>query len=150
MQAGSCGSCLMRSVSGTVPSRAQAGLKDSWKAQGYFLACVCRPDSDLAISAVGDDAKLGASITALTALSADVLQVRLRCDAPIQFRAGQYVTIIREGGLSRSYSIANLPEDGDLELMSARAPNGRMSNWLHDEARPGERVSALGPSGECF
>ena len=37
-KAGSCGSCLMRATSGDVPAKAQIGLKDSWKAQGYFLA----------------------------------------------------------------------------------------------------------------
>ena len=149
-KAGSCGSCLMRAAHGSVPVKAQAGLKDSWKAQGYFLACVCRPESDLAITTVGSDARLGATIAALDLLSPDVLQVRLRCDAAIGFRAGQYVTVVRENGLARSYSIASMPEDGELELHVRRITGGRMSGWLHDEARVGERVSVLGPSGECF
>ncbi|MGH9633069.1 MAG: FAD-binding oxidoreductase [Bryobacteraceae bacterium] len=149
-KAGSCGSCLMRAAQGPVPARAQAGLKDSWKAQGYFLACVCRPDTDLTITAVGEDAQLGAAITALNLLSRDVLQVRLHCDAPINFRAGQYITIKREGGLARSYSIASLPEEGELELHVRRIAGGKMSGWFHDQARAGERVAVLGPSGECF
>jgi NAD(P)H-flavin reductase/ferredoxin len=149
-KAGSCGSCVMRAVSGNVPQTAQNGLKDSWKAQGYFLACVCRPESDMKLSGVGEDARLGATITGLTLLSSDVMQVLLHCDSTIAFRAGQYVTIIREGGLSRSYSIASLPDDGDLELHVRRIPHGRMSNWLHDDAKLGERVSVLGPSGDCF
>src|SRR4029453_5769144 len=109
-KAGSCGSCLMRAAEGIVPLQAQTGLKDSWKAQGYFLACVCRPETDLKLSTVGADAQLGATINALDLLSHDVLRVLLRCDAPLGFRAGQYVTIIREGGLARSYSIASLPD----------------------------------------
>lgn len=149
-KAGSCGSCLMRADSGAVPVRAQAGLKDSWKAQGYFLACVCHPETDLTVATAGSDAQLGATITALDLLSADVLRVRLHCDAPLTFRAGQYVTIIREGGLARSYSIASLPDESDLELHVRRITGGRMSGWLHSEARIGERVSVLGPSGECF
>src|SRR5262245_41160823 len=107
-RAGSCGSCLLRAVEGTVPPRAQSGLKDSWKAQGYFLACVCHPETDLALTTVGADAQLGATITALDLLSSDVLRVRLHSDAALGFRAGQYVTIVREGGLARSYSIASL------------------------------------------
>lgn len=149
-KAGSCGSCLMRAVSGDVPARAQAGLKDTWKAQGYFLACVCHPDTDLRLSGVGDDARLGASITELTLLSPDVMRVRLHCDAPIAFRAGQYVTVIREGGLSRSYSIASLPDEEGLDLHVRRVPGGKMSNWFHDAAQIGEQVSVLGPSGDCF
>ena len=42
-KAGSCGSCLLRATEGVIPDRAQTGLKDSWKAQGYFYpAFVCR------------------------------------------------------------------------------------------------------------
>jgi CDP-4-dehydro-6-deoxyglucose reductase len=149
-KAGSCGSCLMRAAQGPVPARAQSGLKDSWRAQGYFLACVCQPEADLELTRVGEDVQLGATITGLELLSADVLRVRLRCDEFINFRAGQYVTILREGGLARSYSIASLPEEGELDLHVRRVSSGKMSGWLHDEARVGERVSVLGPSGECF
>jgi NAD(P)H-flavin reductase len=140
----------MRASNGPVPPRAQMGLKDSWKAQGYFLACVCRPEADLEITPVGDDAQVGATITGLELLSPDVMRVRLHCDAAIGFRAGQYVTIQREGGLCRSYSIASLPEEGELELHVRRISGGLMSGWLHDQARVGERVSVLGPSGDCF
>ena len=149
-KAGNCGFCLMRAAEGAVPARAQTGLKDSWKAQGYFLACVCRPENDLAITTVGEDASLGATITSLDLLSSDVMRVRLHCDAPLGFRSGQYVTIVREGGLSRSYSVASLPHESDIELHVRKIHGGRMSGWLHTEAKVGERVSVLGPSGECF
>jgi NAD(P)H-flavin reductase len=76
--------------------------------------------------------------------------VRLHCDEPIAFRAGQYVSIVRPDGLARSYSIASLPEEGQLELHVRRIAGGRMSGWLHDEAHVGEQVSVVGPSGECF
>jgi NAD(P)H-flavin reductase len=140
----------MRAVAGSVPARAQSGLKDSWKAQGYFLACACRPESDLRLSPVGEDVRLGATLTELRLLSSDVMQARLHCDGQISFRAGQYVTVVREGSVARSYSIASLPEDGDLELHIRRIPGGRMSNWFHDVAKVGDRVSVLGPSGDCF
>jgi CDP-4-dehydro-6-deoxyglucose reductase len=149
-KAGSCGSCLMRAAGGPLPARAQAGLKDSWKAQGYFLSCVCQPDTDLEISKVGEDAQLGAIVTSLDLLSPDVLRVRLRCDGSISFRAGQYVTVVREGGLARSYSVASLPDEGELELHVRRIAKGRMSGWFHEESRVGDRVSVLGPSGDCF
>jgi CDP-4-dehydro-6-deoxyglucose reductase, E3 len=149
-KAGSCGSCLMRAAGGRVPVRAQAGLKESWKARGYFLACVCKPEDDIDITAVGADAQLGASIAALHLLSPDVMRVTLRCDAALDFRSGQYVTVVREGGLARSYSIASLPDESGIELHVRKIAGGRMSCWLHDEARVGERVSVIGPSGECF
>jgi len=149
-KAGSCGSCLLRATEGVIPDRAQTGLKDSWKAQGYFLSCVCLPQTDLTVATVGADARLGATITALDPLIRDVLRVRLHCDESLGFRSGQYITIMREGGLARSYSIASLPDESDLELHVRRIAGGRMSGWLHDAACVGDRVSVLGPSGECF
>jgi NAD(P)H-flavin reductase/ferredoxin len=149
-KAGSCGSCMMRAASGVVPPKAQLGLKDSWKSQGYFLPCVCCPETDMSVTAVGADAQIGATIAALERLSPDVMRVRVRCDSPIAFHAGQYVTILREGTLARSYSIACLPEGNDIELHVRRIAGGRMSGWLHESARAGDRVSVQGPSGDCF
>src|SRR3954468_5330473 len=68
-KAGVCGSCVMRTTSGSVPARAQAGLKDSWRAQGYFLACVCIPEGDLALVQPGEDLRFGATIVNLHSLS---------------------------------------------------------------------------------
>lgn len=153
-KAGTCGYCMVRAVSGPVPARAQAGLKDSWKARGYFLPCVCHPDGDLAAEPAGSDVRAGAAIGSLKLLSADVLRVRLLCDTPLDFRAGQYLNLVREGSLARSYSIASLPggagENAEVELHIRRVANGRMSGWLFGDARPGDRVEVQGPSGECF
>ena len=149
-KAGSCGSCLLRAVEGEIPPQAQAGLKDSWKARGYFLACMCRPEGNLTATLVESDARIRATITALDHLTQDVLRVRLACDAPFDFRPGQYVTVFRDNQLARSYSIASLPEEGEIELHVRRIPNGRMSGWLYEEARVGSHVHLQGPSGECF
>lgn len=149
-KAGSCGSCLLRAVDGIVPASAQTGLKDSWKARGYFLPCVCHPDGDLVTEAVGSDARVSAKIIALDRLSHDVLRVRLICDAPFEFHAGQYLTLVRDNGLGRSYSIASLPEEGVIELHVRRVANGLMSGWLYGEAIRGTQVHLQGPSGECF
>ena len=148
--AGVCGSCMMRAVAGSVPSKAQAGLKDSWRIQGYFLACACVPEEDLDIAVPGAEFRFEAVIRELTPLSDDVLRASVVCQTPMDFRAGQYVTVARRDGLARSYSIASLPEDGALDLHIRRIPNGRMSTWFHTEARKGDRVTVAGPCGECF
>ena len=54
-KAGVCGSCMMRATAGTVPAKAQSGLRDSWRLRGYFLACSCVPDSDLELAAPGGE-----------------------------------------------------------------------------------------------
>lgn len=149
-KAGACGSCLMRAASGPVPATAQLGVKDSLRVQGYFLACVCHPVAALELAGRGTEAERGARIVGMDLLSADVLRVRLRCDSPIDFRSGQFVSIVRGDGLARSYSIASLPHEGDLELHVRKIVGGRMSGWLHDEAQMGDRVSIIGPTGDCF
>lgn len=149
-KAGVCGTCLMRASSGDIPPRAQSGLKDSWKMRGYFMACVCIPESDLEASSTGAEFRFAATLTALKPLSNDVVQATLLPDARIDFRAGQYLTVVRSDSLARSYSIASLPDDNVVELHIRRVPQGQMSGWFHREARTGDRVTLLGPSGECF
>jgi CDP-4-dehydro-6-deoxyglucose reductase, E3 len=149
-KAGVCGSCVMKATAGLPPAKAQAGLKDSWKARGYFLACSCVPESDLEVAPPDADLRFGATIRSVRRLSDDVAEVRLTPDSSIEFRSGQYVTIVRADGLARSYSIASLPEEGELELHVRKIPNGAMSGWFHDVARAGDRVTVIGPTGECF
>lgn len=148
-RAGVCQSCLMRSRKAAVPESAQAGLKDTLRQQGYFLACLCRPQCDLEVES-GQGAAIPAMIAGLKPLSETVLEVRVVPEQPLEFRAGQYITLLRADGLSRSYSIANLPGEGHLELHVRRIPDGRMSGWLFDEAEAGTRVAIHGPAGSCF
>ena len=149
-KAGSCGSCMVRATDGTIPARAQAGLKDSWKVRGYMLACLCQPENDLTLAPVDADAQVAARIASIEPLSENVMRVRLTCESDFEFRAGQYVSLVREDGLARSYSIASLPADGFLELHIRLLPGGRMSEWIRTRARVGDRVRLLGPSGDCF
>jgi CDP-4-dehydro-6-deoxyglucose reductase, E3 len=151
-RAGTCQSCLMRSVGGLPPAASQAGLKDALKVQGFFLPCVCRPDTDLAIMRPdGAGAAVPATVVGTQALSPDVVRMLVKADGPFEYRAGQFINLVREDGLIRSYSVASLPHrDECLELHVRRIPGGRMSNWIHADVRPGDRVHVRGPSGDCF
>lgn len=52
---------------------------------------------------------------------------------------------------SRSYSVASAPDDsGEIELTIERLPDGEVSSFLHDEARPGDRFELRGPIGGWF
>ena len=159
-KAGTCGSCLMRAANpAALPNRSQNGLKDSWRANGYFLACVCTPDQDLIATPVGAEARTTATIASIDPLSDSVLRVRLITETPFEYRAGQYITMLRETSagqtLARSYSLASLPAEGALELQVRILPNGQMSQWLAgsdpaDGAALGSEVQIQGPSGDCF
>jgi CDP-4-dehydro-6-deoxyglucose reductase len=149
-KSGVCQSCLVKGGGGVIPERAQSGLKDTLRAQGYFLACSCYPVEDLAVALPGEDHRVPARITGLDKLSDTVLRVRLRPPGGLDYRPGQYVSMFREDGLARSYSLASLPEESDLELHVRLIPGGAMSQWLRDEASPDTAVWLQGPSGNCF
>jgi ferredoxin-NADP reductase/ferredoxin len=151
-RAGACQSCLVRAVEGSPPAESQRGLKESLKSRGFFMACSAAPETDLAIL-TADEAMPGvkAALAGVDALSASVVRVRLRPEGAFDHRAGQFLTLVRDDGLSRSYSIASVPaRDPELELHVRRVPGGRMSRWLADEARPGMRLEIRGPAGDCF
>lgn len=89
-------------------------------------------------------------IDSLERLSDSVVRVRLAAEEPFEYRAGQYVSVIREDGLARRYSLASLPSEDLLELHVRRIPGGAMSGWLWDEAARGTRAFVQGPAGQCF
>src|SRR6185312_16801566 len=77
-KAGACQSCLIKCTAGDIPASAQPGLKDTLRAQGYFLACSLKPESDPTIAPAGNSQRVQAHISALDLLNNTVLRVRLR------------------------------------------------------------------------
>ena len=49
--------------------------------------------------------------------------------------------------LIRQYSFTSAPADDMLELLIQREPNGAVSNWFYDEAKPGDIVELSQPFG---
>lgn len=149
-RSGACQSCLLKSLEGTVPPKAQQGLKDSLKAQGYFLSCICHPEQDITVALAGEALNHVATVLSSEDIGAAVRRVRLSIPEGFQWFAGQYVTLIREDGVARSYSVASSPSDGYLELHVRRIPGGILSNWLHDDVPKGAALTLRGASGDCF
>ena len=152
-RSGICQTCLMRATEGVPSPVSQQGLKDTLRAQNYFLACVCKPQNDLTVS-LPDEGAVQRSIVEMVSrepLNGDTFRLVLQCVKPFEFRAGQFVQLIRADGLMRVYSLANLPSsEGVLEMHIRRLPNGAMSEWLFSEAQLGESLEVVGPSGSCF
>lgn len=151
-KSGVCQSCIMRATAGTVPAKAQARLRDTLCAQGYILACSFVPEDDVEVALIATELlRTCARIEAIDPLNSSVVRVRVRAENPIQYRPGQYVNIVRDDGLVRSYSIASVPEEDDgLELHVAAVANGKMSGWLHSGQALGAAIALLGPAGNCF
>jgi ferredoxin-NADP reductase/ferredoxin len=148
---GSCQACMIRSVSGDPGPDARRGLKATWRAAGYFLACLARPSCDLTIAPAGDDARTAARLVSARPMAPAVLRVLVRADRPPEYLPGQHVTLARAGGITRIYSIASLPAEAGrtgIEFHVRVYPEGAMSGWLA-RASPGTPLSLGSPAGEC-
>lgn len=148
---GACQTCMLRLESGAVPQAAQTGLKDTLRAQGYFLPCVCHPQGDLEI-ARPDAAltRIEAVVSHITPLSQDVVCVGLAGSQPVHYRPGQFINLFKDETTARSYSLASVAADGELRLHVRRFANGQVSQWIHHELQTGDLVKLTPPAGNCF
>jgi ferredoxin-NADP reductase/ferredoxin len=150
--AGACQACLMRAVAGPISASAQAGLKPTQAAEGYFLACQARPTEDIEVC-LGEPpaAPLPAHVVGLVPLTTDILRLRLRPSQQLSYRAGQFVRLHRADGESRCYSLASVPGlDDELELHVRRIPGGRFSRWIHEELGEGQEVGISAATGASY
>jgi len=151
-RAGVCQSCVVKATEGTPPAEAQAGLKPQLQKQGYFLACICKPEQDLSFTNPDDGAlpQVAATVVSKTRFNDTIIRLRLKPESELDFQPGQFLNIHRDDGLTRSYSIASLPKEGFIELHVERVENGKMSNWLHNQVAMGGKLNIDGPHGDCF
>ena len=149
-RAGSCQTCMMRAVSGEPTPESQQGIKDTLRVQGYFLACMCKPREDMEISLAATSEKRKAEVIEKRWMNEQVIRLRLKSEG-FDYIPGQFINLVRaEDGLTRSYSLASVHEDGFLELHVKKVPDGRMSTWLCDVVEEGDELEFFGPAGDCF
>ncbi|MFI3154998.1 MAG: FAD-binding oxidoreductase [Methylococcaceae bacterium] len=148
---GLCQACLMRSLDNSPPVSAQVGLKDTLQKQNYFLACVCRPEQNMTVALPNQQgASIEAGVIKKQLLTADIIHLVLEYQTPFNFFAGQFVNLKRADGLTRSYSIANIPQhENILEFHIRRLPNGQFSSWVHDELELGAKLILSEAQGSC-
>jgi len=88
----------------------------------------------------------------------DVKTFVLAAQGPRSFRylPGQFITLeldIAGSKINRCYTLSSTPTRPDLVSITVkRVPGGTVSNWLHDNLRPGMALGVIGPAGEfsCF
>jgi NAD(P)H-flavin reductase/ferredoxin len=148
---GVCQACLMRSLDKAPPESAQIGLKDTLQKQNYFLACVCHPEQDMTVALPNQQgALIEAGVIKKQLLTPDIIHLVLEYQSTFNFFAGQFVNLKRPDGLTRSYSIANIPlSENILEFHIRRLANGQFSNWVHDELALGDQLNVSAAQGAC-
>lgn len=84
----------------------------------------------------------------------DVKSFLFRSATPnlFRFRPGQFITLDLDIGadtINRCYTISSPPTRPDtLSITVKRHPGGKVSNWLHDNLKPGSEIRVLGPAGD--
>jgi CDP-4-dehydro-6-deoxyglucose reductase/ferredoxin-NAD(P)+ reductase (naphthalene dioxygenase ferredoxin-specific) len=158
-RSGDCGSCKSRLIAGDVARDpcAPEALSREEECRGLFLACRARPKSDVQVAWVAQAAcnslpikTRTAEVVGLESATHDIKRVRLRAiGAKLEFYAGQYVELRCNGCPPRPYSMANRPDEDELELHVRRVPGGKVSGYVAARLRLGERVSVEGPFGSA-
>ncbi|MFN4134698.1 MAG: 2Fe-2S iron-sulfur cluster-binding protein [Novosphingobium sp.] len=122
---GTCGSCRTRLLEGKVDAITPFGytLSREELQAGYILACQAVPESDLVISVpLGGSAPRATAgrIVAQRQLTHDIRAVTWEVAAPVEYRAGQYMSVHCAGMPGpRSYSFSNAPLAGGRSHLSA-------------------------------
>lgn len=98
-------------------------------------------------------APFAVEIRHIEALSAQVRRLVLQAQPPARarFAEGQFLSLMLADGSRRSYSYAGAcRDDGTFELHVRLHAGGRFSTLLtQGTLRPGSRLEAIGPFGEC-
>jgi NAD(P)H-flavin reductase/ferredoxin/2-polyprenyl-6-methoxyphenol hydroxylase-like FAD-dependent oxidoreductase len=156
---GVCGTCVGRCTQGSYSLSHAMGLSQQEKEQGRVLTCQTLVSSDCTIEVdypfgsnaarlVTGEARvvrvdhLGSSVALLTL---DVSGLAERLD----FKAGQFAQLkVPDTEHWRSYSFAHAPRaDSQIEFLIRLLPQGAMSDYLRERARPGDRLQIRGSKG---
>jgi 3-phenylpropionate/trans-cinnamate dioxygenase ferredoxin reductase subunit/benzoate/toluate 1,2-dioxygenase reductase subunit len=157
---GQCGTCTAQLLSGKVDLQAHdlSALPDDDREAGVVLPCVCTVTAPCAIEFPYDSTEvltdepepMPAQVTCVEQVASEIVRLELSVDEKILFEPGQYVRIQpRACGVSRSYSMANVPGTDRLEFYIRMVPGGAFSTWLAS-AQAGDAVDISAPHGTFF
>jgi len=158
---GACGTCKGKLLEGTVDygQYEDETLPDNEKEQGFALFCQAKPLTDIVIecreiSAVKDIPvrTLPCRVHHMENLAPDVMRIQLKLPANerLQFLAGQYIDILMRGGMRRSLSMANPPEDDSLLELHLRNYGGPFSQHVFNKMKERDILRFEGPLGTFF
>lgn len=154
-KAGMCQACLIKAVDCEATPESKKWIKQTLQEKGYTLACQWVPDTDVAAALPSvDEFAVETRIKSIEKLNARTVCLRLDVtgkDVMFHYYPGQYVTLINEHGIARSYSVANnYEQDQYLEFHISETREGLFTGWLFNSAEIGDTLHMRGPSGDCF
>jgi propane monooxygenase reductase subunit len=159
---GQCSACKCYLLEGEVVLKPYStfALSDSEEANGYTLMCRAMPEEDLVVELLHydpDNYRLEnpirdgrATVAEVESLTHDIRRLVLDVNEPgdFSFIPGQYVDLwIPDSDARRSFSMANVPGDGRIELIIKRYQGGRFSSLLDGGIAAGDTLGFTGPYG---
>lgn len=160
---GLCATCKIHVTDGEIDhgEASNFALMDYEREEGQALACCATLQSDVTIEAdVEEDADArnlpvrdyAGTVSRLVDLTPTIKGVWVTLDVPLDFQAGQYVSLrLPDGSGARAFSLANVPsQDREIELNIRIVPGGAATTWVHQRLQVGDRVSLSGPYGRFF
>ena len=162
---GACGSCKSRLLSGRVLHGAHQlkALSVAEEDTGLVLTCCATPQTDCVIEArsvpgAGEFPvlKMPTRVLSIARPAPDVavLRMQLPANQRFQYHAGQYVEFILQGGVRRSYSMANAPSrvgnPPAIELHIRHMPGGLFTDSVFSTLKEKDILRIEGPFGSFF
>ncbi|NML44781.1 2Fe-2S iron-sulfur cluster binding domain-containing protein [Ramlibacter sp. G-1-2-2] len=150
---GGCGTCRIKLLQGRVDyEEMPLALAPEEAEAGYALACQARACSDLVISVERDDAppaeRRQAVVRSVRPWSPDVASLQLEIEGgALQYRPGQYMNVLLESGVHRSFSMASAPAGNRVDFHVRRIPGGRFTDAALQQLAAGERLDVEIPLG---
>lgn len=154
---GVCGSCAGSLAAGQVTGINGAAIRNDACTSGQVLYCMCTPVADVVLRPTSWkrlDPFARKTFTArvfsneLAAPDVSVLRLRLPAGQRARFQAGQYLQVLLDDGSTRSYSMANPPQESDgVTLHIRHVPGGRFSAQVA-QLVPGDTLQVELPFGQ--
>lgn len=149
-----CQNCLMRSLNGSPPPESQTNLKETLKAQNYFLACACKPSENMELVLQETVSKeVVAQVIEIENLSKTMMAVYLESDVALDYHAGQTVILMNEEKIGKNYHITSATSKKELKQLEIHIPlviGSYFSEWIHQELKIDDTVYICGPTGHHF
>ena len=158
---GVCGTCKCHCASGEYDlgeDYLDEALSDDEAQNRQVLTCQMVPTSDCVIDVPVAAAQCktaltntGAQVRQVNCLSDTAIELVVALDEPLAFLPGQYINIQIPGTPHvRAYSFSSLPGSLEGRFLIRNVPGGMMSQWLTQQARPGDRLTLSGPMGSFY
>jgi CDP-4-dehydro-6-deoxyglucose reductase/ferredoxin-NAD(P)+ reductase (naphthalene dioxygenase ferredoxin-specific) len=160
-RSGNCGACKSRQHGGEIELApySEYALTAAERESGLILACRATPWSDAEVAwldaedlIINPQRQLTCRVIGLEQATHDIRIVRLEIvsGGPFIFSPGQFAQVSFVGLPARDYSMANRPDQRDLEFHIRQVGGGTASVYAAEQLKIGDAVDVAGPLGTAY